>query len=140
MTNPKEDTMSRSKALRRAAIVAPLAIGAIAAPSAVAMPDRGPIPVVDAQHHALWTSHGDLRGEHAKDAARTATAPNPGPPTWPTHYDPITRPQPAAASKDDGGFDLAPEGILIASGILAAGCAVGVVRFRTRTPRPQATA
>jgi hypothetical protein len=140
--------------IRRAAL-APLAILAIAAPAASAMPADGPINAphtavgpsthapIDAPHHAVGPNrHLDLRSPDAKDAARIGhEAPNPGPPTWSSHSAPVHRSAPVTTT-DGGGIDLPPAGVLIAAGSLAlAACGVGgAVRLRTRATRSHAAA
>jgi hypothetical protein len=97
----------------------------------------------DAPHHAVGpNTQLDLRSPDAKDAARIGhEAPNPGPPTWPTHYAPVHRSAPVTAT-DGGDIDLPPAGVLIAAGSVAlAACGIGgAVRLRTRATRSHAAA
>ncbi len=82
----------------------------------------------------------DLRGEHARDAARAAeTQIMPGQPTWPTHPEPVVKaakpaPAPATASGDDDIWLVLGIG-LAATGIVAAGAAGAGRRYRVRARR-----
>jgi hypothetical protein len=122
------------------ALVAALAAGALVASPAIARPsdrvDRFESPTSSL---AGTSSPGqDLRGEHARDAARAAeTQIQPGQPTWPLDPEPIVKPAtvapPAETGSDDDVWLLIGLG-LAATGI-GAGAATGVARHRVRARR-----
>ena len=119
--------MSPRKTLTRIAALG-LATAAAAAPAAGAMP-------ID-QSYPAYPTPGDLRGEAAADATRTAVRPLPGPPTWPEHPAPIA-PRVAPAPVTGGTDDDAPVVLIALLGALALG---GVAVFTVTRLRPPSQA
>jgi hypothetical protein len=123
-------------------LAAALAAGIVAATPALAAPtDR--VDRYDSPTSSLAgtiTPRQDLRGEHARDAARAAeTQIMPEQPTWPTHPAPVVKaakpaPAPATASGDDDIWLVLGIG-LAATGIVAAGAAGAGRRYRVRARR-----
>jgi hypothetical protein len=158
---PKGNTMSRLliTSLAAAAIAAPAAVAQPTDPvAATKSPSVGndlrteatksPSAGIDLRTEATKDMHAstvtkpksatqDLRGEAAADSARAPAYPRalPGPPTWPTHPEPI-RPAPAVVADGDdggdGGIDL-PVALLGIAGTLALGCGLTVAALRHRT-------
>jgi hypothetical protein len=135
--------MSRRITLKHALVTA-LAASTLAASPALARPtdrvDRYESPTSSLA--GTITPKQDLRGEHARDAARAAETNTPfqvGQPTWPIHPAPavpvVKAVEPAPAPKPDGDNDLwLVLGIgLAASGVIA-GSAAGVARRTRRVP------
>jgi hypothetical protein len=122
------------------ALVAALAAGALVASPALARPNDG-VDRFDSPTSSLagTTSPGqDLRGEHARDAARAAETPvQPAPPTWPQDPRPVITPAkvapPAETGSDDDVWLLI--GIGLAATGIGAGAAAGVARYRVRARR-----
>ena len=123
---PKGNTLCRL-------LIASLAAAAVAAPAAVAQP-------IDF-HGSISTSpksaQQDLRSEAAADPSRAPSYPRhfQGPPTWPTHAQPISSAPAQVADVgdgDDGGIDL-PVALIGVAGTLALGGGLTVVALRHRT-------
>jgi hypothetical protein len=121
-------------------LVATLAAGALVASPAVARTtDR--VDRLDSPTSSLagTTSPQDLRGEHARDAARSAEPQvQPGPATWPMYPTPSVKPAKAVpASQTEGDDDVwLLIGIgLAATGIVAGGAAGVTRRHRVRARR-----
>jgi hypothetical protein len=79
----------------------------------------------------------DLRGEAAAGTSPSLGYPGnfPGPPTWPTHPEPIPSAQVPVATgggSDDGGIELPVALLGIAGALALGGFTVGAVRYRTR--------
>jgi hypothetical protein len=133
--------MSRRTTLQHA-LVATVASIAVAAPAAAAKPVDRP----DRYDNVAPQPYQDLRGEHARDAARAAEEEHflPGQPTWPTHPAPVPKPAVKPASPvpaSNGGID--DVWLIVGVGIAAAGIvgasAAGVTR-RTRVRARRAPA
>ena len=129
--------MSPRTTLQRS-LVAALAAGALVASPALARPvDR--VDRFDSQTSSLAgtaSPRQDLRGEYARDAARTAeTQVPPGLPTWPLDPEPIVKPAkalPPAETADDGEVWLF---IGLAGAGIGAGLTAGIRRYRVRARR-----
>jgi hypothetical protein len=148
---PQETTMKLSRTL-----VAALAVAAMLAPTAVAMPVDGPIrPTEGTQDMRGSVAEALAKERYAKEriaAAQTCTRPStcetdaknrvqaqqlPGPPTWPVNPQPITSP-PAefAETSADDGIDWATIAIGVGLTFVALGAITGVThRIRVRRPR-----
>ncbi len=87
----------------RTTLAAALAASVLTAGPAVAMPmEDGPAVNGGGAGTTEKSPAQDLRGEHARDAARNQVAP--GQPTWPVNPTPLPAPAaPAKASSDGGG-------------------------------------
>jgi hypothetical protein len=120
-------------------LAAALAASALVAGPAVAKPmDNGPAASGNRSEMQTGSLAGttdqtpaqDLRGEHARDAARAQIAP--GQPTWPADPTPLLAPAaPAKASSSGGGSDdtvWLVLGIGLAGAGIVAGSAAGVAR------------
>jgi hypothetical protein len=122
--------MSRSTTLQRT-IVAALAVGAVATSPAVA--DRLDSPTSSL---AGTTSPGqDLRGEHARDAARAAATPVR--PAYPRYAPPMIEPAQVARAAETGSTDHGwlLIGVGLAATAVGAGAAAGVTCSRVRARR-----
>jgi hypothetical protein len=132
--------MSRRITLQHT-LVAALAASIVAASPALAKPtDR--VDRFDSPTSSLagTSSPGqDLRGEHARDAARAAEMEvQPGQPTWPTNPEPVVKPAkavPALETGTDHDVWLVVGVGLAATGIVGAGAAGAARRNRLRARR-----
>lgn len=122
-----------SRTTLQVSLVAALAGIAMTASTAAARP----IDRVDRLDNAAPRHYQDLRGEHARDAARAAEEEHflPGQPTWPTHPGPAGKPDVkpvtrVAASDGNGGID--DVWLIVGAGLatagLVGGSAAGVAR------------
>jgi hypothetical protein len=115
-------SMTRRNSMKYA-LTAVLASGLVAAP-AMAQPidriDRLGSPT-SSLAGTTSTKKQDLRGEHARDAARQSL--QPGQPVFPTYHDPLPRPKPVTSASTDGGGDDTGIWVLIAGGLAGAGIA-----------------
>ena len=121
-------------------LAAALAASIVAASPALAKPtDR--VDRFDSPTSSLagTTSPGqDLRGEHARDAARAAEMQvQPGQPTWPTDPVPVVKPAPAAPAAESGNDD--DVWLVLGIGLAATGIVAGAGgvarRYRVRARR-----
>jgi hypothetical protein len=114
------------------AIIAALVALALAATPALARPvDRADSPTSSLA--GTTQPRQDLRGEHARDAARAAEQPATAPVLWSYDYEAPT-PHPAtAATPSDDSHGPAIGGAIVGGLILAAGAAVAVKRRRVAT-------
>lgn len=132
--------MSRRTTLQHT-LVAALAAGTVAASPALAKPVDD-VDRVDSPTSSLAGTSSprqDLRGEHAKDAARGADEQlAPGQPTWPLQPEPVAVPAKAVAAPETGSDDdvWLVLGIGLAGAGILAGGAAGVTRhYRLRARR-----
>lgn len=98
--------MRSPRSHRRRAVVAALALAALTATPALAMPDRGSVGM-PSPAGTTSASRLDLRSPDAVDASIPGRAshprqPLPGPPTWPIHPVPFTPAGQSPAAHDDG--------------------------------------
>ena len=117
-------------------LAAALAASVLTAGPAVAMPmEDGPAVNGGGADTTEKSPAQDLRGEHARDAARNQVAP--GQPTWPVNPTPLPAPAaPAKASSDGGGVDTTWLLLGLAGAGIVAGSAAGVARHtRVRARR-----
>jgi LPXTG-motif cell wall-anchored protein len=111
-------------------LVATLAAGVLVAPPALA--SDGPTSSL-----AQTTPSQDLRGEHARDAARGAEPQvRPAPQTWPMYPTPSAKPAKAVPAPQTGGED--DVWLLIGIGLAATGIVAGSAAGVTRRHRLRA--
>jgi hypothetical protein len=115
----------------QSAVIAALVALALAATPALARPDRYESPTSSLA--GTTQPRQDLRGEHARDAARAAEQPQTAPVYWSYDYE-APAPHPAtAAAPGDGKDGPAVGGAIVGGLILAAGAAVAARRRRVAT-------
>jgi hypothetical protein len=129
--------MSHRKTLSRLTI-ASLAAAALAAPAASAMP-TDPTGPRDASIRPSTAKQDSVQQDRRGEAAAERSSPTvprqlPGPPTWPTHPQPIDQAPAKVVDGDGGGGDDVPVLAIVIGGalVLAGGTAVTAVTVRHR--------
>ena len=134
--------MLTTRSTHRTTIVAALACAllAIAAPVAAA-PAAGHARVVRRGGREGAAEAGPALSRRPRRGAlkTTATAPLPGPPTWPVNPEPIG-PPPVVQATDDGGLDWTTIGLGFGGSLLVVGAVAGVVLHSRRAARSHVAA
>jgi hypothetical protein len=124
------------------ALTAALIAAALAAPQALAMPDKGPIRRADSDatyQGGFYMPH--VGGSDRSDAEQRGLRPLPGPPTWPASPTPIESVTTEPVPSDDGsGLPWDTIVVGLAGAGLVLGCAGTVVGMRRRSHRPRVAA
>jgi hypothetical protein len=123
------------------AFTAALIAAALAAPQAVAMPDKGPIKRADSDatyQSGSYVSH--VGSTDRSDAAQRGSRPLPGPPTWPASPVPVGSVTTEPVPSDGDGLPWDTLVLRLAGAGLVLGCAGTVVAIRRRSRRPRVAA
>jgi hypothetical protein len=113
---------------------------ALAAPQALAMPDKGPVKRADSDatyRGGFYMPH--VGGQDRSDAARQTLGPLPGSADWPFNTPPAASVQ-ARPAPDDGGPPWEAIALCVAAAAAAVACAGALVHTRRRAHRARMAA